>query len=817
MKVQVESKVLSTEVSLSKIYLSSETRVFKTERFFYQTKKLAGVDNFILKLAEKIQTLAADCKNLQESGEEQCAFKVETFDRKFSFKFVFGFCLSGKNVSPSDIVFYEDAGSYENLKSNDQRLNVYLSSSKIFAINIRPITSDFAADDFSKLFYVFPFGQIQVPMLDDKQSKLVQIENQNVLIQGVAGSGKTNICLSKIIYAMSRNYAGKVLYTTFSRGLLIDTKNKLEVLKGNIKQLIEDYIHGKIVFLDKNHIAAVENRLGIKLFSGKDENIVKRLEGAVEFFDTHVDFLLIEDIYKNVFGCVPNLADEKTFTEKFLNENADHQLKSKLSKLKNISSSIIYKEVYGLIFGFGDESRQMLGLDEYIMKRKDSFEKSECEIIYEIAKRYLEFQKTQNLLDNNVISRKLLQNSDKIQKYSLSIIDEVQDMTQINLILFHAISLKMFCVGDALQMINPTYFNFSFLKNLMYREDVTDVVELEYNYRNNKKIADIINNLSEINTKQFGTHNFVIESKSIESEGDANAVYVNDGEFLNKLKSERFENFTILCEDADEKARLREIFPRQEILSIAEVKGLERDTVLLVEILSRNKDKWEKLERINLSHKSADENSVYRYYFNLFYVGLSRAKHNIFVFESESLDMFNEFFEANFENLDAESAYEKFGEIVSKIEIDDDEIEERIDEFLKLGQFENARFYANKFEDEIRGRAASEKIYIYENFIFKGKNREAGIRFWKNGQIDEAKKQFEISGDRKLIEFLESLESYSKSNLDIGIVKYYTDFGDNEDAKKLILEIVGDDLKSLKAEQNIIKSKFKEFKKSQNG
>ena len=41
------------EVNTNKQLLSSETKIFKTEKFFYQTKKLSGIDKFVLKIAEK--------------------------------------------------------------------------------------------------------------------------------------------------------------------------------------------------------------------------------------------------------------------------------------------------------------------------------------------------------------------------------------------------------------------------------------------------------------------------------------------------------------------------------------------------------------------------------------------------------------------------------------------------------------------------------------------------------------------------------------------------------------------------------------------
>ena len=169
----------------------------------------------------------------------------------------------------------------------------------------------------------------------------------------------------------------------------------------------------------------------------------------------------------------------------------DHQLKSRLQKIKNISGSVIFKEIYGMIFGC-DTDGEMLSYEEYKSRRENSFSATECETIYAIAKQYAEFQKTQNLTDNNKISQKLLENIQKIKKYTLSIIDEVQDFTEINLKLLSSISVKIFAVGDALQMINPSYFSFAKLKKLMYREDVTNVAELECNYRNNKKIVEIL-------------------------------------------------------------------------------------------------------------------------------------------------------------------------------------------------------------------------------------------------------------------------------------------------------------------------------------
>lgn len=808
-------KNLNIEVNTNKQILSSETKIYKTESFFYQTKKIAKVDTFILNIAEGLLSVLDELLLTFHGDENVNGFQIDTFDRSFSFFIKLGFQFKNADFDEKDIIFYKTTGKIDEIKNNDQRIIQYLKTHKIFNVLVKPIFETNDESEFKKIYLVLDSEYINIPMLNKQQQKFVEVENKNLLIQGVAGSGKTNVCLSKIIWTACKNYTGKILYTTFSRGLLIDTKNKIELFKNNIKAFIEDYKNNRLVFLDKNHKKAVENRLGLILIVDTETNIVKKLHQVVDFLENHIDYYLLEDLYKNTFDEECDLFEEKEFLNVFLNNLSNHQLKSRLEKIKNLSRQIIYKEIYGMIFGCDSET--MLALEDYKKMRKNSFSNEECEVIYGIAKMFEDFQKTQNLLDNNIISRKLLKNTQKIKKYSVSIIDEVQDFTQINLKFLKEISIKMFCVGDALQMINPSYFTFSYLKNLMYNEDVTDVAELESNYRNNKKIVEILNSLNDINIKQFGTHNFVLTGKSVDENTLTNAIFISEKKFIESLKSQKFENFTILVSDFEQKKALRQIFKKQEILTISEIKGLERETVLLYNVLSSNNDKWGKLKELNINHKQADENSVFRFFFNLFYVGLSRAKHNLFVYEDENISIFEEFFKNNFEILSGDKANEIFANVIGKLEIDDDEIYDRIDEFIKLGQFENARFYANKFESGVEMTKQLAKIDAFEKFVFKGKNKEAGIALWKAGLSNEAKEQFSISGDEKLIDFIDKLQGKDAENLDAEIVRFFVDFDENDDAQKLILDVIRQDLEDIREKHRWTKNKLKEFKEKKNG
>ena len=136
----------------------------------------------------------------------------------------------------------------------------------------------------------------------------------------------------------------------------------------------------------------------------------------------------------------------------------------------------------------------------------------------------------------------------------------------------------------------------------------------------------------------------------------------------------------------------------------------------------------------------------------------------------------------------------------------------RINELIRLGQFENSRFYEEKFEDGELGLKMHEKIDAFEQFVFKGKPREAGIKLWKAGLVDDARAQFEISGDKSLIEFMDNLGGKKAESLDANIVTVFTEFDDNKDAQRLIVEVLKQDIEAMNKKHMIIKDEITQFK-----
>ena len=805
--------MIKISIDTDKIILSGKTRIFKTDQFIKKTKNFFSIDNLISHIGDGI--ICNINKILNESVDYLDSFKTKLvgenslFKMELSFKFAKDLNLQTMSLNPTDIIFYDYENDTETRLKKDSRILDFLSKNRTFEVEIVKEKKLLSQKEFLKIYLLSNDNGVNFPLLNKEQQSLIEIEDENVLVQGVAGSGKTNICLNKLVNTALREYGGRVLYSTYSKSLLLDIKNKLEIFKHNIHKLNINLKNNKVVFTDNQKIKAIENKLGIWLDITDSNDITTKLDKMEKFIETHIDLFLIEDfaekyLPKNSYLKVVN---ENFFVKEYVPNIKNYQLLSKFEKIKYLSYEIIYKEIYGNIFGsVKDNKKNMLNLNEYKDLRKNSFSSFECETIYSIAQDYYNFLIKNNYSDNNILTQKLL--SLNIPKYSLVILDEVQDFTQINLRFFKNISRRMFCVGDALQMINPSYFSFALLKNMMFEKDISNVKQLTNNYRNSKKIERIVDGINKINTKQFGVHNFVLASKSIDSEVTSKAFYLNSENYLKFIRENKLINLTFVCSNNEEKERLKKVLPNNEILTISEIKGLERNSVVLCDVLSSNFEKWKSLERYTINRKTSDENSVYRYYFNLFYVGITRARQNLYVMESKKIDLFQDLFKSYFENATSENLLKVLAEENTINTITIEELLERIDEFIKFMQFDNARFVAQRINDLYEQNRQLNKITAYEQCEKDKDYRRLGIRLWQEGFQEEAKTQFRISKDYDLIDLIDACQSGDSQTINGNIIEFLPLVKDNQVALSLIIDTMKNEVLTLKNTQSSIDSKF---------
>lgn len=803
---------VDTDISV----LSSRTRVHKTDGFLKETCRFCEIDTFLTKLSEAVMLHFDGAKREELSSAR--AYKLETADKEHTFFFEFGLA-AGTQLASHDIVFFRYIGSGDEPRRNDQRLVAYLHGAHRFDVELCALNVVDERADFKKLFLLSNNDSVNFPLLNEKQLEIVMTEDRNMLVQGVAGSGKTNVCIDKIVYCACREYKNKVLYSTFSRGLLVDTQTRVNVFRDNLRAFVKAYREDRIIFLGDNKKHAIENRLGVYFFATDDDKVCDKIERVADFLDKKVDYALIEDVYSKYYPERERVVGESYFTRTYVRDIRNHQLSGKLAKISHIAPEVIYKEIYGLIFGSYDVAApaDMLTLEKYTESRKNSFSAAECDIMYQLAKDYGAHMQKHGFLDNNIMSRRLLSRADTQEVYSIAILDEVQDMTEVNLCLMKRLASKLFCVGDALQMINPSYFGFAYLKRLLFEQDAVSFSELSNNYRNTRRIAEILAELEKINLSQFGTHSFVLKGESVDSDVPTSAVYVEGGGFADAIALEKPDSVTFIVGGVKEKDELRRKLPKQEILTVSEVKGLERDVVVLCNLLSDNADKWHAFERTLVNRKTADENSVYRYYFNLFYVGVSRAKAHLVVWEEKKVPAFSKFLNTSFKVMPLSAAVSELRDIAGKIEVDDEELSERVRQFISLEQFDNARLAAAKLTNDAERTAYLVRVDVHEAFVHEGKYRDAGIAFWEANLLDDAKHMFRLSGDDSLCELIDACGSSDDHSLNIDIVSFFPDVEKNDTAKKLIVQTVKKDLKSLRTQNDTIHAALKRIKENANG
>ena len=172
----------------------------------------------------------------------------------------------------------------------------------------------------------------------------------------------------------------------------------------------------------------------------------------------------------------------------------------------------LFEEFRGVITGPATD-KSWLSCEDYLnLGIKESiFLAEERESVYAVFEKYLVFLQEQHLYDSNIVSHQYLQLSQP--RYDFIIVDEVQDLTNIQLYLIIK-SLRQaqdfILCGDSNQIVHPNFFSWSKVKSLFYRQDDIQTSDeliriLNTNYRNSPQVTDIANKILKIKNQRFGS------------------------------------------------------------------------------------------------------------------------------------------------------------------------------------------------------------------------------------------------------------------------------------------------------------------------
>lgn len=452
-------------------------------------------------------------------------------------------------------------------------------------------------EDFVKIPYVNP-RSTQFNLLDkvisfDQDQREVFKLPVPLIVIGSAGSGKTALTLEKI-----KTLRGNILYVTLSPYLVENSAS----LYYSFNYRNEDQ---DIDFLSfKEYVETLQIPAGRELtFRAFDT-----------WFTRHRNIVKIRDSYK------------------------------------------LFEEFKGVLTGMSVD-KEYLSREDYLALgvRQSVFLADEREQVYTLFEKYLQFLKEANLYDLNMVAWK----SQPLckPKYDFIIVDEVQDLTNVQLYLILK-SLKtpgqFILCGDSNQIVHPNFFSWSNVKTMFYTHDTFDneIRILRTNYRNSPQVTDIANKLLKIKNTRFGSidreSTYLVDAIS-EKTGEVVCLPDNPKvkQELNQ-KTKTSTQFAVVVMTNEDKAEARKVFQTPLLFSVQEAKGLEYENIILVNFVSQKSREFmditdgvsaadvatEEIRYARAKDKSDKSLDAYKFYVNSLYVAMTRAVRNLYVVET---------------------------------------------------------------------------------------------------------------------------------------------------------------------------------------
>ncbi len=318
----------------------------------------------------------------------------------------------------------------------------------------------------------------------------------------------------------------------------------------------------------------------------------------------------------------------------------------------------LFEEFKGVLTGSVTDA-EFLSRERYeeLGVKQSIFLGSERGKVYDLFERYLRFLKEGGYYDSNMVAYRYM---DQVApKYDFIIVDEVQDVTNIQLLLILK-SLKtpgnFLLSGDANQIVHPNFFSWSKIKSLFFNQDLkgSALRILKTNYRNSRQVTKLSNDLLKIKNARFGSidkeSTYLINTVA-DKEGKIH--FYPDSSKVRKELNKRTQDsakFAVLVLDKEQKARVSKDFKTPLVFTIQEAKGLEYENIILVNFISDHDGEFrtiakgvseadlldENLRYARAKDKTNKDQEAYKFYINSLYVAFTRAVQNVHIVEAKT-------------------------------------------------------------------------------------------------------------------------------------------------------------------------------------
>ena len=517
--------------------------------------------------------------------------------------------------------------------------------------------------------------------LNDEQFECLAPTDAPTFIFGSAGSGKTTINIHKaFILAMQPI---KIAYFTYSSYLVEDAKKLFQKILEESPEYRADELLKRVHFYHLNDYISQEvsiyqtvsyeqfrtwvierqplllKQLGLGIY-----DIWKEIRGIIkgmipkEWIDYRVNMKewslasdLVEVIVKKGLGHVDGedlvLHAEKLYEAKtrFLDQ---YELKAVLLMHQILDQyllnhALIPKEIY-------------LKLDEQYCL----YSSSQRELLYELTLRYQMFLSAEGKVDENDMARQFLNRlmNQKVPLFDFVIADEIQDLTEIQIYCLIRLARNrnnLLFSGDINQTIRPTYFHTGRIESILKTSNTHLGFikhQLVKNYRSTKEVVDLANQVVNLRIQRLGL-NKKNDYHEIPIRGEQHPIYYFNAkhplEMVKLIETGLNRHYVaIVVPDEEEKKNFERLTQQKgAVFTVEEIKGIEKEYIICYNVMTKYKTAWETIINQDVMYQNQ-----YRYYFNLLYVALTRARHHLCFIEEDMPPSLYEQFESEFLSFD---------------------------------------------------------------------------------------------------------------------------------------------------------------------
>ena len=469
-----------------------------------------------------------------------------------------------------------------------------------------------------------------VNTIQEEQNKVIRnTEDKNLIVEGIAGSGKTSVALHRIAFLLYR------IPNLTSGNVVVFTPNKVfsEYISNVLPELGEDNTYDMTFYdlLCQN----INEYKDIEDFTGF---ISRYYKGNVTNYDM-IKYKQSDDIIKDIDNYIANLLDNVCFTDNLTFDNFIEVDKEELNtmlkykynrfplfeRVKEIAKRIASNNYEGSIKNASAIMKKLkdiinIKLDlKYIIndfynsvffKYKDKL--SDKYLFYEDACIFLYIKSLLVGFNTNHVIREI-------------VIDEAQDYNKLQyLIIKKTFKTSNYTIlGDTNQTINP-YYKYDSLEELTSIFDSSKYITLTKTYRSTGKIIDYTNKILGLN------HVTAIRNDKASDIIFRNNVgkddFLRDIEYLKNIS----KSIAIITKNDSEASYVYDLL--KDDCSAALIDGfshIKRDLVIVPAYVAKGLEFDSVIIYTDVDNRYSEDDKY------LFYVACTRAQHNLIVYNND--------------------------------------------------------------------------------------------------------------------------------------------------------------------------------------